>query len=66
MAMDVHGTVEVVSWGLGFGDKAKVLEPVTLGPTSRRNTSVLDMGMRVPAHGDRRFHGIVIARSGAS
>ena len=28
--MDVRGTVEVVSWVLGFGDKAEVLEPPAL------------------------------------
>jgi predicted DNA-binding transcriptional regulator YafY len=28
--MDVRGTVEVVSWVLGFGDKALVLEPASL------------------------------------
>ena len=28
--MDVQGTVEVVSWVLGFGDKATVLEPPAL------------------------------------
>lgn len=27
MTMDLRGTVEVVSWGLGFGDKATVIEP---------------------------------------
>jgi predicted DNA-binding transcriptional regulator YafY len=27
MTMEVRGTVEVVSWVLGFGDKARVLEP---------------------------------------
>jgi predicted DNA-binding transcriptional regulator YafY len=27
MTMDVRGTVELVSWVLGFGDKAKILEP---------------------------------------
>jgi predicted DNA-binding transcriptional regulator YafY len=30
LTMDVHGTVEVVSWVLGFGDKATVLEPASL------------------------------------
>jgi predicted DNA-binding transcriptional regulator YafY len=30
MTMDVHGTVEIVSWVLGFGDKATVLEPAGL------------------------------------
>lgn len=30
MTMDVRGTVEVVSWVLGFGDKAQVLEPEEL------------------------------------
>ena len=30
MTMDVRGTVEVVSWVLGFGDKAEVVEPPTL------------------------------------
>jgi predicted DNA-binding transcriptional regulator YafY len=30
MTMDVHGTVEVTSWVLGFGDKAQVLEPPAL------------------------------------
>jgi proteasome accessory factor B len=30
MTMDVHGTVEVVSWVLGFGDNALVMEPVAL------------------------------------
>lgn len=30
MTMDVRGTTEVVSWVLGFGDKAKVLEPARL------------------------------------
>jgi proteasome accessory factor B len=30
MTMEVHGTVEVVSWILGFGDKALVIEPDTL------------------------------------
>ena len=30
MTMDVRGTVEVVSWVLGFGDKARVLDPVDL------------------------------------
>ena len=30
MTMDVRGTVEVVSWVLGFGDKAAVLEPAAL------------------------------------
>jgi predicted DNA-binding transcriptional regulator YafY len=28
--MDVQGTVELVSWVLGFGDKATVLEPPSL------------------------------------
>jgi predicted DNA-binding transcriptional regulator YafY len=28
--MDVRGTTEVLSWVLGFGDKARVLEPVDL------------------------------------
>jgi predicted DNA-binding transcriptional regulator YafY len=27
MTMDVRGTTEVVSWVLGFGDKARVVEP---------------------------------------
>lgn len=27
MTMEVRGTVEIVSWVLGFGDKARVLEP---------------------------------------
>jgi len=27
MTMDVRGTVELVSWVLGFGDKAEILEP---------------------------------------
>jgi len=30
MTMDVRGTTELVSWVLGFGDKAKVLEPPSL------------------------------------
>jgi predicted DNA-binding transcriptional regulator YafY len=30
MTMDVRGTTELVSWVLGFGDKATVLEPTTL------------------------------------
>jgi predicted DNA-binding transcriptional regulator YafY len=30
MTMDVRGTVEVVSWVLGFGDKARVMEPEVL------------------------------------
>jgi proteasome accessory factor B len=30
MTMDVHGTVEMVSWVLGFGDKAMVIEPAAL------------------------------------
>jgi proteasome accessory factor B len=30
MTMEVHGTVEIVSWVLGFGDKARVLEPAAL------------------------------------
>jgi predicted DNA-binding transcriptional regulator YafY len=30
LTMDVRGTVEVVSWVLGFGDKALVLEPAAL------------------------------------
>jgi predicted DNA-binding transcriptional regulator YafY len=30
MSMDVHGTVELTNWVLGFGDKAEVLEPETL------------------------------------
>src|SRR4051812_26077032 len=30
MTMDLRGTVEVVSWVLGFGDKAQVLEPAAL------------------------------------
>jgi len=30
VTMDVHGTVEIVSWVLGFGDKATVLEPAGL------------------------------------
>jgi predicted DNA-binding transcriptional regulator YafY len=30
MTMDVRGTVELVSWVLGFGDKAEVLEPEVL------------------------------------
>ena len=33
MTMDVHGTVEVVSWVLGFGDKAVVLDPPELRKT---------------------------------
>jgi len=28
--MDVRGTVEIVSWLLGFGDKARVIEPAAL------------------------------------
>jgi len=27
MTMDVRGTTEIVSWVLGFGDKARVIEP---------------------------------------
>jgi predicted DNA-binding transcriptional regulator YafY len=27
MTMDVRGTTEVVSWVLGFGDKARIVEP---------------------------------------
>jgi predicted DNA-binding transcriptional regulator YafY len=27
MTMDVRGTTEIVSWVLGFGDKARVEEP---------------------------------------
>jgi predicted DNA-binding transcriptional regulator YafY len=30
MTMDVRGTTELVSWVLGFGDKARVEEPATL------------------------------------
>jgi predicted DNA-binding transcriptional regulator YafY len=30
MTMEARGTVEVVSWVLGFGDKARVLEPASL------------------------------------
>jgi predicted DNA-binding transcriptional regulator YafY len=30
MTMDVRGTTEVVSWVLGFGDKARVVEPADL------------------------------------
>lgn len=30
LAMEVSGTVEVVSWVLGFGDQAEVLEPASL------------------------------------
>src|SRR5579871_4294807 len=30
MTMDVRGTVEVVSWVLGFGENAEVLEPLSL------------------------------------
>jgi len=30
MTMDLRGTVEVLSWVLGFGDKARVLEPAAL------------------------------------
>jgi len=30
MTMDVRGTTEVVSWVLGFGDKATMLEPAVL------------------------------------
>jgi predicted DNA-binding transcriptional regulator YafY len=30
MTMDVRGTVEIVSWVLGFGDKAVVMEPSAL------------------------------------
>ena len=30
MTMDVRGTTELVSWVLGFGDKARVIEPVDL------------------------------------
>jgi predicted DNA-binding transcriptional regulator YafY len=31
MTMDVRGTTELVSWVLGFGDKAEVVEPSALG-----------------------------------
>jgi predicted DNA-binding transcriptional regulator YafY len=30
LTMEVSGTVEVLSWVLGFGDKAEVLEPGAL------------------------------------
>jgi predicted DNA-binding transcriptional regulator YafY len=30
MTMDVHGTVEIVSWVLGFGDQARVISPPAL------------------------------------
>jgi predicted DNA-binding transcriptional regulator YafY len=30
MTMDVRGTTEIVSWVLGFGDKARVVQPETL------------------------------------
>ena len=30
MTMDVRGTTEVVSWVLGFGDKARVIAPAPL------------------------------------
>jgi predicted DNA-binding transcriptional regulator YafY len=30
LAMEVSGTVELVSWVLGFGDQAEVLEPASL------------------------------------
>ena len=30
MTMDVRGTTEVVSWVLGFGRTAQVLDPATL------------------------------------
>jgi proteasome accessory factor B len=30
LAIEVAGTVELVSWVLGFGDKAEVIEPQTL------------------------------------
>jgi proteasome accessory factor B len=30
MTMDTHGTTEIVSWVLGFGDQAEVMEPVDL------------------------------------
>jgi predicted DNA-binding transcriptional regulator YafY len=30
MTMDVRGTTEIVSWVLGFGDKARVVAPRAL------------------------------------
>jgi predicted DNA-binding transcriptional regulator YafY len=33
MTMEVSGTVEVVNWVLGFGDKAIVIEPTALRAT---------------------------------
>jgi proteasome accessory factor B len=33
MTMDVRGTTEIVSWVLGFGDKAHVLAPPELADT---------------------------------
>jgi predicted DNA-binding transcriptional regulator YafY len=30
MTLDVQGTTELVSWVLGFGDKARVVEPEAL------------------------------------
>jgi predicted DNA-binding transcriptional regulator YafY len=30
MTMDVRGTTEIVSWVLGFGDKARVIAPEAL------------------------------------
>lgn len=36
MTMDVHGTVEVVSWLLAFGGQAEVLDPASLRDEVRR------------------------------
>jgi predicted DNA-binding transcriptional regulator YafY len=52
MTMDVHGTVEVVSWVLGFGDKATVLEPATLraevaGETARAAAKYARVGASI-------------------
>ncbi len=40
--MDVRGTVEVVSWVLGFGDKARVVEPEALRAAIRNEQGRAD------------------------
>jgi predicted DNA-binding transcriptional regulator YafY len=46
MTMDVRGTTEIVSWVLGFGGTARVVEPKTLREAVTKELSQALSGAR--------------------
>jgi len=57
MTMDLHGTVEVVSWVLGFGENAEVLEPAALRESVGRELAAAAARYRPLTHPSPREAG---------